>query len=156
AALEGDPARALRSARAGLVVARSIGDEPLLISQLVRIACTRVAVQSALQTLAWGEPKDGLAELQAEFRAEADYPWLLTGLRGERGAMDQLFTAIESGKVTARDFAALGIKPPVVFEDVMLRLYKGLLPGDRAKYLETLTAYIEAAKKPPHEQRAAL
>src|SRR5438876_11774909 len=78
AALEGDPDRGIRAARAGLVIARSIGEEPFLISQLVRIACARIAVQSAIQVLAWGQPTEGLAELQAELRNEADLPWLLS------------------------------------------------------------------------------
>jgi hypothetical protein len=156
AALEGDPDRGIGNARAGLVVARSIGDEPFLISQLVRIACTRVAAQSALQVLAWGQPKQGLTKLQAELRAEADFPWLIVGLRGERGVIDKIFEGLNSGTISLGQLggdAPLNNRP---LQSIGLKLYQGLLPGDHAKALEILTAYIQAAKLPPHEQLAAL
>ena len=154
--MEGDPERGIRSARAGLVVAKSIGDEPFLISQLVRIACAKVAAQSALQVLAWSEPKQGLAELQAELLAEANFPWLLTGLRGERGMIDKLFQGLESGAITFRDLGGLGGDGEGSMKKFAFKLYKGLLPGDHAKALELLSAYIAAAKLPPTEQVAAV
>ena len=154
--MEGDPERGIRSARAGLVVAKSIGDEPFLISQLVRIACAKVATQSAFQVLAWSEPKQGLAELQAELLAEANFPWLLTGLRGERGMIDKLFQGLESGAITIHDLEALGGNVEGTFKKVAFKLYKGLLPGDHAKALELLNAYIAIAKLQPSEQLAAM
>ncbi len=154
--MEGDPERGIRSARAGLVVAKSIGDEPFLISQLVRIACAKVAAQSALQVLAWGEPRQGLAELQAELLAEANFPWLLTGLRGERGSIDKLFQGLESGTITIEELEGLGGNVEGPFKKIGFKLYKGLLPGDHAKALELLNAYIAAAKLPATEHLTAL
>ncbi len=156
AALAGHPDRGIRAARAQLVAGRSIGDEPFLISQLVRIACANNAAQSALQVLAWGKPQDGLAELQAEFRTEADFPWLLTGLRGERAIVDKAFADFEAGKLKFRDVRAMvGGSNDNPLEALGAQLYKGLLPGDHAKSLEMLNAYIAAAKLPPHQQLAA-
>src|SRR6185437_276719 len=40
-------------------------------------------------------------------------------------------------------------------EAVGAHFYKGLLPGDHAKALEMLNAYLAAGKLPPHEQLAA-
>jgi hypothetical protein len=146
---------AIGSTRASLVVARSIGDEPYLISQLVRITCGRIAVQSALRVLAWSEPKEGLAELQKELRAEADVPWLQYGIRGERGGFNKLFEGLKSGKI---DMAALegNTDQKSMLKSVAFRAYKPFLPGDQAKTLEILTAYLEATKLPAHEQKAAL
>jgi hypothetical protein len=146
--------RAISSARAGLVVAKSIGDEPYLISQLVRLACGNIAVQTALQVLALSEPKEGLAELQKELRSEADVPWLQYGIRGERGMINKLFEGLQTGKV---DFESLeGISNnKSVLKFTAFRAYKALLPGDQAKALEILTAYLEVSKLPPHEQKAA-
>jgi len=155
AAVENDPDGGIVAAHAALNVGRSIGDEPLLISQLVRIACGRISTQTAAQVLAWGSPKRGLAELQAAYRAEAEEPWVLHGLRGERAALHRTFAGLESGKLTADDLATLGIQKPGTVHNAAFQLYKGFLPGDHAKALEILTAYITAAKLPPHEQRAA-
>jgi hypothetical protein len=159
-ALEGKPDRGIGSARAGLVAAKSLGDEPFLISQLVRIACDEVAVNSALQVLAWGQPKQGLAELQAELRTEADFPWFLVGLRGERSILDKTFRGLESGTIPMNDFFNLidgqQAQGPGAIARAGFKLYQGFIPGDHAKALETITAYIEASKLPPHEQLAAI
>jgi hypothetical protein len=148
--------QAIASARAGLVVAKSIGDEPFLISQLVRVACDRVAAHAALQVLALAEPTEGLGELQNELRAEADVPWLQYGFRGERGLFNQLFEVLESGKVNFADLEGLARDNRAIMNSMALEAYKPLLPGDRAKSLEILTAYLEAAKLPAHEQKAAM
>jgi hypothetical protein len=145
--------QAITSARAGLVVAKSIGDEPFLISQLVRIACDRIAVQSAMQILAWSEPKEGLEGLQKELRAEADVPWLQYGIRGERGMLNQFFEGLRSGTITAQDFEAVGTGP---LQKAGFFVYGTVLPRDQAKALEIMTQFIEASKLPPHQQKAAL
>jgi hypothetical protein len=154
--MEGKANRGIGSARVGLVVARSIGDEPSLISQLVRIASARVAVHTALQVLAWSEPKEGLVELQKELRAEADVPWLQYGLRGERGMIDKLFEGLKTGKIDYKDIGVFGVQSIGTAHQVGFRVYKAMLPGDQAKSLEILTQYLEASKLPPHELKAAM
>ncbi|HYH66640.1 MAG TPA: hypothetical protein VD866_18235 [Urbifossiella sp.] len=160
AALEGQPDRGVAAARAGLVATRAIGDEPFLISQLVRIAGAQVAANAGMQVIAWGEPKDdrGLAAFQVALRAEADHPYLLTGLRGERASLDRVFDGLENGTIPPNDVlgmvAGAGSKNVLVFP--AFALYKGLLPGDRAMSLKLFTEMIEAAKKPPHEQKKAM
>lgn len=161
AALAGDPDRAIRDARAVLVATRAPGDEPILISQLVRMAGCGVACRTAMQALAWGEPEAGLAELQAELLAEDAHPGFLVGIRGERALMDTLYAGLESGKLGAKDLYILddnnGIaKFPELLQEAGLRLYKGFLPGDRAECLRVLTAYVAAARLPLHEQKAAI
>jgi hypothetical protein len=155
AAVEQDADGAIASVHAALNVGRSIGDEPLLISQLVRIACGRVSTQSAIQVLAWGEPKNGLTELQAAYRAEADTPFVLYGLRGERAMLHRTFESLESGRITADGLAVLGLQKPGPAQRGVFYLYKAQLPGDHAKALEIVTAYIAAAKLPHPEQQAA-
>lgn len=156
AALENDAEGGLEASLAALNTARSIGNEPFLISQLVRLAGVRLSTQSAMQVLAWGEPRSGLAELQDAYRAEADVPFLLNGLRGERGALHQLFKGLESGEFSYKDLVIHGVQKEGPAQQAAFYLYKGLLPGDHAKSLEILSAFIEAAKLPHHEQQAAL
>jgi hypothetical protein len=157
AALEGRPDRGITAARAGLVATRALGDEPFLISQLVRMAGASVAANSGLQVIAWGEPKDDkeLAAFQAALRAEADHPYLLTGLRGERATFDRVFEGLENGTIDPVDLMGMagGRKNPLVFP--AFALYKGFLPADRAMSLKLYGEMIEAAKKPPHELKQA-
>lgn len=158
AATEDDTELAFRDAHAILNVARSVADEPILISQLVRMACGSIAAKSAMQTLAWTTPKTAsaeLAELQAAFAAEADVPWMLHGIRGERASVHKTFEGLESGKLTVDDMVGLGMQRPGILEHSAFRLYKAFLPGDHAECLRLMTAYLDVAKLPPHEQRAA-
>jgi hypothetical protein len=155
-AADNDPDAAIRSAHAALNVGRSIGDEPTMISQLVRIACGQVAAQSAMQTLAWCEPKGSLAELQAALAQEADEPWFLHGARGERALIDRAFTGLASGRLAVDDFAALGLQKPGPLDYAGFRLYKALIPEDHAAALRILSEYVAAAKLPYHEQAAAM
>jgi hypothetical protein len=157
AAVERNPDRGISAARAALAVARAIGDEPFLIGQLVRIACASLAAQTAMQVLAWSEPTEGLAELQAELLAEADVAHFRIGMRGERAAIDRMFRGLEDGTIPAeRWFVYADIKNPGPEAYAAFRAYRALLPGDHAKALEILTRYIAASKLPPHEQLAAL
>src|SRR5262249_44571184 len=66
-----------------------------------------------------------------------------------------IFDGLDSGKITADDLAIMGMQRPGPAQHAAFYIYKGLLPGDHAKALEMLTAYIAAAKLPPHEQLAA-
>ncbi|MBX9579536.1 MAG: hypothetical protein K2X87_04440 [Gemmataceae bacterium] len=161
AALAGDPNRGVRDARALLVAARAVGDEPILISQLVRMAGAKAAGRTAVQVLAWGEPTDGLADLQAELLAEAAHPGYLIGLRGERALMDKFFEGLAAGKVGVKDLKDLQVlgtqyPPPDAVLGAGFLLYQGFLPGDRAECLRLFGDHIAAARLPPHEQAAAI
>ncbi len=157
APIEKNPNRGVSSARAAIGVARAIGDEPIFVSQLVRMAAGKVAAQTAMQVLAWGEPTDGLAELQAELLTEAEAPWFRIGMRGERGFLDQVFQRLSDGTIPPEhvfNHSETGNTGPQYH--ALLRAYKALLPGDHAKCLQLCTEYVAASKLPPHEQLAAL
>lgn len=154
AGVEGDADRGVRNAHAALNASRAIGDEPLLISQVFRSTGRQRACTVALNALAWGKPSAGLAELQAAFLADADEPLFLNGLRGERAMMHQLFANIESGKVSGKEIFSLCDRPPLIEEAVAA--YRPLVSVDHAEYLRVMSAYVDAAKLPWHEQRAAV
>jgi hypothetical protein len=97
---EGDAAGALRSCRALVNAARSLDDEPILISQLIRIAGIAVAASAVERTLALGEPPvEELAKLQKLLEEEEAHPTLLVGLRGERAIQHRLFTGLANGTI---------------------------------------------------------
>ena len=97
---DGDPDGALDSCRAILCTARSIGDEPFLISHLVRIAIGSVTMQSTRRVLGQGEPSDAaMARLQALILDELGQPMLLHGIRGERATLTELIRRLGTGEV---------------------------------------------------------
>lgn len=156
AALDKNPHRGIEAARAQLKLARAIGDEPFFVSQLVRCACATAAAQTVQQVLAWAEPAAGLAELQAELLAEAETPYFLIGMRGERATLDLIFAGLADGTISEDEFfrIAEGQKGPG--ERVVFRAYKALIPADRAYCLGLCNQYVDAAQLPHHEQLAAI
>ncbi len=157
AAIEKNPSRGISAARAALAVSRAIGAEPFLVSQLVRLACCSLSARVAMQVMAWGEPTEGLAELQAELLAEAEVPFFRTGIRGERAVIDRMFTGLADGTIPAEHwFRYADIGQPGPQHYAAFRSYKALIPGDHAKALELYSLYVKAANLPHHEQLAAM
>lgn len=113
---DGDAAGALVAALAALNVARAIGDEPLMISQIIRLSERRIALEALERALAQGEPPEAmLARLQKALEEEEREPILKFALRGERAffheGMDELRTGQFKpsqmlGGGPARDLAA--------------------------------------------------
>jgi hypothetical protein len=156
-AIDRNPNRGVNGARSVLAIARAIGDEPFLISQLARRAAGSVAAETLHQVLCWGEPTEGLAEVQAELLAEADAPVFLYGMRGERAILDRLFRGLADGSIPAETwFKYMDINNPGPEHYALYRAYRPLMAGDHAKALELTSRYVEAAKLPTHEQLAAL
>ncbi|HEV3440092.1 MAG TPA: hypothetical protein VG122_22180 [Gemmata sp.] len=151
-----DPDRGIRAAHAVLDVARSIGDEPTLVSQNFRMMFRLKSAIAALGTLASTTPTTGLEQLQAAFLADADEPLFLYGVRGERAAFHRMFDGLESGRLRiANLFSAHGEAGTPIANPAMFKLYQPLLPGDHAECMRLYTAFIDVAKRVWHEQREA-
>ncbi|WP_169976629.1 hypothetical protein [Tautonia rosea] len=100
---------AIDSSRAILGVARSIGDEPFLISQLVRISIGSVAIQAAQRTLGQGEASDeALERLQADSIAEFRRPLVLHGMKGERATMVEVIRRLANEEIPIRSLSGTG------------------------------------------------
>jgi hypothetical protein len=97
---------ALRSCRALLNAGRSVGDEPLIVTQLVRIAAVALACKAVERILAQGEPDpDDLYELQKLFEEEERFPRLVVAMRGERAVSHEMLDAFECGELSLADVA---------------------------------------------------
>ena len=156
AAADGDRGRAADDLLALLNTSRSVGDEPFLISQLVRIATRTLAARSVEYVLGQVELADPrLAALQAAWANDAEEPLLLYGLRGERAAFDVLFRNLADGTATPTSAAKSG-DAGLSFEAYTLWLYRGRFPRERAAYHRWVTRGVEAARLPLHEQPAAI
>ena len=131
---------------------RSIGDEPFLISQLIRIAtqvmATRALEHAVAQT---GLAEAQLARVQAVWATDADEPLLLQGLRGDRAAYDTLFRNLAEGTITPDDLSGLR-GAGISFESYAWWLWRVRLHSERAYYVRWTTQAVEAARRPAHEQ----
>lgn len=155
--VERDPNRAIRAAHAALNAARSIGDEPTMAAQQIRMIYSGLATRTAMQTLAWSEPADGLAELQRALLEEANEPLYLNAMRGHRADMHRLFSGLEAGHFTYADIYSEfeGYRPQPLARPEVFRAYRPFLPGDHAEALKRLTRSVAIAKRPSHEWHAA-
>lgn len=150
AAEAGDRARLAAALAAALNASRSIGDEPFLVSQSIRMGARNVAAASAERGLAQVELNPGALErLQATWARDADEPLLLIGLRGDRAAFDAFFRNLTDGRYNPG-----GADGPL--DRYFWWLDRGRLPRDHAFYLRWTGRALAAARLPTHEQLAAV
>ncbi len=131
--------QALVSCRAILTLARSVEDEPLLISQLVHMVCLNRAVHGTHHVLACGEPTTpALAALQAALAKSDQQDPFVTAMRGERAGMHELFTNLQNGSVSLGQVLSLmGLRGNAVRAD---RHDRGNGPGRVGPTLPRLDA----------------
>jgi hypothetical protein len=155
-AQSGDLDGAIVSCRALVNNARSVGDEPMLIAQLVRMAIRSIAIGQAERTLGQGEPSpEGLAALQRALEEEAEEPLLLWGLRGERGGMDQFMQTLQNGGTSVKQMQGLlagPARPGRKRGEELLLYLPGTAVNSRAALLQRMTRVIEISKLPAEEQ----
>jgi hypothetical protein len=151
-----DAAGALQSCRAGLVAARSIGDEPYLIAMLIRVAGQQIFVAALERTLAQSEnpPPAELKAIHELILREIDAPILLNGMRGERGVLFHVAELLASGKMRASTMGVT-LRAGASLQEQLFDVFPGLAAGGRAEQLRLMTQAVEAAKLPAHEQKEA-
>jgi type II secretory pathway pseudopilin PulG len=152
ASQDGDADRALALVRGMLGAARAVGDEPLLISALIRIACDVQAVQTLERALAQGEPsRRELEALQSLLEKEAAEPIFLRAVRGERASMHELLLSMRHGGATLSEleWSGTGPRPRKHFLD---NLGPTLARYSHAHVLQLMNQFVDAAKLPPEQQ----
>ncbi|WP_435008405.1 hypothetical protein P12x_005619 [Tundrisphaera lichenicola] len=147
----GDPDGALDSCRAILGVGRSIGDEPFLISQLVRIAIGVVAMQSSRRVLAQSEPSDeALARLQDLILDEFDQPLLLDALKGERAILIEVIRRIATNEIPISALSSDSSKAdPRERKTVTAPWGRIMYENQMALGLEWMNQAVDIARQPP-------
>jgi hypothetical protein len=157
---DGDLDGALDSSRAIFGSARSIGDEPMLISQLVRSAIDGAATKSVRRALGQGEASDAaLGRLQTMMLDEQSQPHLLIAVKGERAFLTELIRRMETGE-TAFSNVTGSTKPPSAGtrfgDNVFAILARSVLGGQRAIALEWMNEAVAISRRPATEQSALL
>src|SRR5262249_20258939 len=148
---DGNADGALMSCRCVLVTARSLGDEPLLISLLIRLACRAIALDGLERTLAQGQPAEAeLKTAQLLLQDEAAQPLLVGAMRGERAGAHRILEAVEQNVMSLEGLAGLGEKSqPNLYERIWVPLQ-----AKRAHpiVLRTLTEGVTIAELPEEQQ----
>lgn len=137
---------------------RAIGDEPIAVSQLVRLGVTNAAVLGLERTLGRttvGEP--ALAVAQQLVSDEIDFPAYRIGMRGERAMLFGLCDAIDTGKVTVAQFneSFKSVSPRIEWP-ADARPGSAALREASAWQVRRTTRLVEVAGLPLADQPAAL
>jgi hypothetical protein len=141
----GDCEAAVVSVCAMFNVGRSFGDEPSRVAQDVRSWMTATAMRFLERVLAQGEVAEPvLASFQALLEDEEAHPGLLTAVRGDRAAVDDLFGKLVEGKVSRNAIPGVS-KLPMRFKFLLDRK---TLRENRIEMLEQFNLLVEAAKLP--------
>jgi hypothetical protein len=155
---EGDIDGALASGRGILNTGRARYDEPMAVSQLIRVACTGVALKSVERSLAQGEPSEAaLVALGRLLEDEEAQPLLRIALRGERAGVERFIQALRSGSVApaagflGRPVGRIKIRNFDI-EELACRFYLRTASEQHAALLEQANAIAEVAKLPAGEQ----
>jgi hypothetical protein len=134
-----------------------IGDEPTLISVLVRVAMQAVARKKIERILAQGQPSEkALAQMQKVLEAEIEIPLLLIGARGERANSDRAMQALQGGTINPAIFQGMSRSGSAgaisaALESLKLRM-PGAVSANRASLLRLESEFVEIAKLPVEEQ----
>jgi hypothetical protein len=149
-AQDGEMEEAMQSCRAALNAGRSIGDEPMHISQLVRTACTTDAVRALERTLATGtvSPRT-LEEMQQLLALEAEEPLQLIAARADRVSFFEFLDLMRTGRFNR---AAYKLKPSILGSTGDDLIDRGQARACEAAYLRYCTALVEIAKLPTETQ----
>jgi hypothetical protein len=153
-AQESDIDGALISCRAALNTGRSIGDEPLIISQLIRAACTSGAVRKVERVLAQGGPSEvALVAVQRTLEQEADEPLLLFAMRGERAFGQCALEGLQAADMRNSLRSLLRARNSRDFHDSFQGLVLiGTVKAQRAALLRFMNRVVEISKQPTEKQ----
>jgi hypothetical protein len=150
----GDIDGAWLSGHAGVNVGRSIGDEPVGVSQLVRTQEVGAALLGLERTLARGEPKSHDIELVQRLLEDeaAEMPALwLQALRAERAQVQRALEAYEESRLTLDELFGEPRREPSRWDALDVWRWARILRA-HAAYLRDMTALIEATRLAALEQ----
>jgi hypothetical protein len=154
ASQNGDADRAVALVRGMVGSARSVGDEPFLISSMIRLGCDAQAVSALERVLGQGEPSpQALEAVQELLHKEAAESLFLQSVRGERASTHQMLLSWRHGGpgLTMMAGAAGGVE-----RQVLEFTGPTLVRRSHAYILRLFNDYVQAAKLPLEEQPAVM
>jgi len=151
-----EPELAARSITLTFGLARSLSREPILVSQLVRIACQGLAV-SALEHIVNRTEFTGeqLVELSRTLANAEDHSTMFRAFAGERCVGVSIFKTPAAQIFQVLD--EMGKRPPRLgVLGTALYKFTGLADMDAITYLDLMEDYIETTQLPTHQRRSAV
>ncbi len=148
----GKPDQAAEALWAGLRLGHALGREPIVISNLVGMACDTMAVRQIERLMSRAIPSaPQLEKLQSALRAEADPKMVERLFIAERGSMLSIYQKY-LGKPRRVGLDELGVPdllvnkfdPPAFFKFIPPIFFK----ADMIEYIDLTNQYVAAAKKP--------
>jgi hypothetical protein len=144
---------AVESCRAMVNLGRSMGDEPVIMACLIRIAAQVLAMETLERVLAQGQVSDDeLGAMQDALAQEITNEHFLQAIRGERAGMQLLFESIRDGK-THFDEMGSSIKHGDTFSNWCADTRLSTYFPDHLRYMNR---GVEMAKLPIHERNAPM
>ncbi|NIP25187.1 MAG: hypothetical protein GWN67_12710 [Phycisphaerae bacterium] len=151
----GKPGSAARSIKSTFGLARSLSKEPILISQLVRIACQALAVSILEHIVNRTEFTDEqLADLSQTLVNAEDPSAMIRAFTGERCSVVGVMKMPASQIPPLLDMASNRPHPLGVLA-IWLYRFAGLADMDAAIYLDLMGDYIKAIQLPPQQRKEA-
>jgi hypothetical protein len=146
-ARQGDIDGAIESCRACSNAGRSLGEELILVCQLVRMNIRRIAHSGIEASLAHGSPSDGaLASLQSLLERDEPEPLLLYGARGQRASSDAFFEAAQRGALTKEQIKHALTSFGMTSNDMSLLFFAGTIRKNRLALLHAESQFVGIAR----------
>jgi len=152
----GKPQSAARSAASSFGITRSLAKEPIIVSQLVRVACQALSILVLERAINRTELTDEqLVELGQSITDAEDNSAIAHAFAGERCAVLSVFrdpTSLNPEFFDGDELFGVDIPPAPVLE-----LYKalGLLDKGAIIYLDLMAGYIEVTQLPEQQRQGA-
>lgn len=149
-AAAGHPDRAADAVATGFAAGRSLANEPILISYLVRNAMNALTASGLEQVVNRVALSDAqLSRLQSAAAAGEDTNGIARALAGERGCSIEIFR--NPGAYAAMMDGVPGGGPPDILRATPKALNRltGFFDRDLSFYLATMQKYIDATAQPP-------
>ena len=149
----GDVQAAVDSCRSEFAIARSIGDEPTTISQIVRVALVSISAATVKRILAQSEPDDGQLEiLQKCLEMEEKHPYWSIAWRGERAYQTVAVEAMAREISIPLDRTSDAL-PRWLEEDLASYFFRDRIRCWGPEYYSLYERLEETDKMPPHLRR---
>jgi hypothetical protein len=155
---EKDAAGALRSWKASFNTSRAVGDDPLIVAQMIRIILRDLALDQLERMLAQVELSEAqLADIQQMLEEEKGQPTLLIGARGERAGVHRFMEALKADNARMSTISPPGISRYLgisnsALDELGCSVLAGSKDNNHAAMLETHTEFVEIAKLPLEQQ----
>ncbi|HXI73586.1 MAG TPA: hypothetical protein VNN22_24855 [Verrucomicrobiae bacterium] len=150
------PANADVSVKEILGIARTLNEEPTLISQLVRFALVRIGIATLENRFNSGELNNAeLTNLAGVFTQQKETNFIARGLIGERAMAVSVFRpSLAKMKQQLSNFEAPQDESPAPQRSSQLLKATGIFERDLNFYLEAMETNISFAKLPPPQSMA--